>query len=193
MEGTSIQDIINDNNFSGMPGVGFANNLSPGAQYAINTAQQYINPNMNQMQPQHYLGAPIPPMTPQQMQLLQEKRARAQLEAQLEAEKIEEQTKQKKEKREKKETKKNNKKKKSKGAIIVSNAVEGFSSMPNIMKEFVLIVIIYLILSSEIVRKAIGNYIREINPDVTGNVSWLGILIYGIVLATLFIILKRFI
>ena len=51
--------------------------------------------------------------------------------------------------------------------------------------------ILYMILSLSFVKKTIGNYVSYINPDESGKVKFFGIFIYGLVLAVLFIGLKK--
>lgn len=55
--------------------------------------------------------------------------------------------------------------------------------VPKILREPLLIIILFFILSTSAARNAIGNYIPAINPDSSGSVSYIGILIYGIILA----------
>lgn len=56
---------------------------------------------------------------------------------------------------------------------------------PSIMESLILI-FIFVILSQPFVRDNIGRYIKQINPDSNGNVSLLGMFIYGTLLAVLF-------
>lgn len=62
--------------------------------------------------------------------------------------------------------------------------------IPNWIKEIILFVIIYFIFSMGFVKRTIGTYIKYINPDEEGNVSFLGIIIYGIILIVTFMITK---
>ena len=57
------------------------------------------------------------------------------------------------------------------------------------IKDFLIIVVAYIILSTETARTFIGSYITSINPNEEGIVGFNGILIYGIILALLFIII----
>jgi len=66
-------------------------------------------------------------------------------------------------------------------------------SIPEIIREPLLLLIIYIILSQPIVRETLGQYIQQLNPDMEGKVSFTGVLIYGIILATLYTVAKRFI
>lgn len=65
------------------------------------------------------------------------------------------------------------------------------SSIPVVLREPLLILILYVILSQSIVKDTIGKYIPQINPNEDGKVSFLGILIYGIILSTLYAIIKN--
>lgn len=61
------------------------------------------------------------------------------------------------------------------------------------IKDFLIIVVAYIILSTETARTFIGSYITSINPNEEGVVGFNGILIYGIILALLFIIIRIFV
>ena len=61
------------------------------------------------------------------------------------------------------------------------------------IKDFLIIVVAYIILSTETARTFIGSYITSINPNEEGIVGFNGILIYGIILALLFIIIRIFV
>ncbi len=50
---------------------------------------------------------------------------------------------------------------------------------------------LYMILSLGFVKKTVGNYVSYINPDEHGKVGLFGIFIYGLLLAVLFIGLKK--
>ena len=65
-------------------------------------------------------------------------------------------------------------------------------NIPNFLKDPLLILVLYIFLSLPIVKNNIGKYIKQINPDESGNVSIVGIIIYGTILAVLFILFKRF-
>lgn len=64
------------------------------------------------------------------------------------------------------------------------------SKIPNWVKEIVLFVILYFILSMGFVKKSIGTYIKYIIPNDEGNVSFIGIIIYGIILIVSFMLIK---
>ena len=57
--------------------------------------------------------------------------------------------------------------------------------------EFSIILILFFIMSQSVVRKIIGKYITSINP-IDGKVSNVGILIYGIIFAIIFLVVKKF-
>lgn len=64
-------------------------------------------------------------------------------------------------------------------------------SIPPFIKEIILFVIIYYILSTNTVKKIVGTYLTSINPNPDGNISSVGIISYGIFLISLFIIAKK--
>ena len=66
------------------------------------------------------------------------------------------------------------------------------SYIPEGMKDPLIIVVLFVLLSQPVVRETIGTYIKQINPDVEGKVLLTGVIIYGIILATLYYIVKRF-
>jgi hypothetical protein len=61
------------------------------------------------------------------------------------------------------------------------------------IKDFFIIVVAYIILSTETARTFIGSYVSCINPNEEGVVGFNGILTYGIILALLFIIIRIFV
>lgn len=66
-----------------------------------------------------------------------------------------------------------------------------FSSAFDFIKEALLLVIIYVILSQSFIKRAIGTYIPQILPSDDQPVSIVGQLIYGGILALVFVISKR--
>lgn len=68
----------------------------------------------------------------------------------------------------------------------------GILNIPKWLREPLLILVIYLILSQTIVKDTIGKYIKQINPGTDGSVSFVGVLIYGIILAVLYVIIKKY-
>jgi len=74
------------------------------------------------------------------------------------------------------------------------NEGEGwFQTIPYWLKEILLFTVIYFIFSMGIVKNTIGTYIKYINPDGSGNVSFIGVIIYGVLLICTFIIARHFI
>jgi len=65
--------------------------------------------------------------------------------------------------------------------------------IPNFVKEGILIIIIYVVLSQEYVRNAIGKFITYINPDETGKVQLIGYISYGTILAFVYLFFKHFV
>lgn len=66
-------------------------------------------------------------------------------------------------------------------------------SVPEMLREPILILVLYVLLSQPMVKDTIGQYVKQINPDMDGRVSFTGVVIYGIILATLYALAKRFI
>jgi hypothetical protein len=75
-----------------------------------------------------------------------------------------------------------NKKKKSMKTVVGS-----------FLKEPILLLVLYIILSINPVKNVIGKYIPYINPDENGVVGIMGIASYGLVLVVLFTIIRYFI
>ncbi len=65
------------------------------------------------------------------------------------------------------------------------------SYIPEFVKEGLLIIIIYVLLSQEFVRNNIGKFITYINPDDTGKIYIIGYISYGTILAILFLFFKK--
>lgn len=66
------------------------------------------------------------------------------------------------------------------------------SYLPKGLIEPLIILVLFIILSQPVVRETIGTYIQQINPDPEGKVTMTGIIIYGIILAALYYIVKQF-
>lgn len=66
------------------------------------------------------------------------------------------------------------------------------SYIPDGLKDPLIILVLFVILSQPVIRETIGTYIKQINPDIEGKVSLTGVIIYGIILATLYYLVKRF-
>lgn len=65
--------------------------------------------------------------------------------------------------------------------------------IPEGLRLPLLIVLFYLLLSHTSVKQTIGNYVPQINPDMNGKISIVGIIIYGIILATLVVMGQKLI
>jgi hypothetical protein len=75
------------------------------------------------------------------------------------------------------------KKKKSKGSFF------NFT-IPEMIKDPILIWVIYMLMSQNFFKKMIGKYIAQINPNEEGIVSFTGVAVYGLVLVVLFTLIK---
>jgi len=65
------------------------------------------------------------------------------------------------------------------------------NKIPIFLREPIIIVIIYVILSLDVVRKTLSTYIPQIKPSADGNVLFVGIVVYAMVLAISFVVAKR--
>ena len=59
------------------------------------------------------------------------------------------------------------------------------------IKEILLLVIIFVILSQPFVKDFIGKYVNQINVDDEGKVSFAGVVIYGFILAIIYVSFKK--
>lgn len=66
-------------------------------------------------------------------------------------------------------------------------------SILSIGKEMILIIIIYVILSQGFVRRSIANYVPQLNPNTDGVIPFTGYVIYGSLLAILFVFFRYFV
>jgi len=74
---------------------------------------------------------------------------------------------------------------------VIESEEDNSTYIPFGWKEPLLLLIIYLLLSQAIVRQTVGKYIPQLNPSADGTVSFVGVLIYGILLVTVYFILKK--
>jgi hypothetical protein len=59
-------------------------------------------------------------------------------------------------------------------------------------KEFALLFFIYFLLSQEMIKDCFAIYFTSLNPDDSGRIGIKGVIIYGLLLTTLFIILRNY-
>lgn len=64
-------------------------------------------------------------------------------------------------------------------------------NVPKMLREPLIILVLYIILSLPAVYTFIGKYVKPINCDATGRVSFAGVVIYGIILATTYALTKK--
>ena len=81
-------------------------------------------------------------------------------------------------------------------SIIESNEEEKKQDNPiikliDIAKDGLLLLIIFVILSQPFVRNFVGKYFNQINPDDQGNVSLIGVTIYGLILVVLYLFFRQ--
>lgn len=58
-------------------------------------------------------------------------------------------------------------------------------------KEPLLLLAVYLLMSQAAVRHVSSTYIKQLNPGPDGTVGFIGVLIYGIILVTIYFVLKK--
>jgi hypothetical protein len=63
--------------------------------------------------------------------------------------------------------------------------------IPDIVKETILLTLVYLLMSQSFIKKAIAMHITYLNPNDEGNVSIIGIAIYGLILSIIYMIFKK--
>ena len=62
--------------------------------------------------------------------------------------------------------------------------------IPEFIRDPLLIWVIFILLSQNFIKQLIGKYVHQINPGEDGVVSFLGVIIYGLIFAILFAIIK---
>jgi hypothetical protein len=66
-----------------------------------------------------------------------------------------------------------------------------FEKIPQAFRAPLILVVLFIIMSLDVVKQTIGAYIPQIRPNTTGNVSLIGYGVYGIILAIAFETLKN--
>jgi hypothetical protein len=103
---------------------------------------------------------------------------------------------------------KKNKKHKKKKEIDIKETIEDFvvnNEMPNPTnyihwffddcfnyKDFLILFILYFVLSQEMIKDFFARYFTCLNPDDEGKIGVQGVIIYGLILTILFMIVKKF-
>lgn len=76
----------------------------------------------------------------------------------------------------------------------VNNSNIGNSLMRNVpdyLREPLIIFVIYMILSFDVVKKALASYIPQLKPSTDGNVQIVGIAVYGMILGIIYSVMKK--
>jgi len=81
-------------------------------------------------------------------------------------------------------------KKNKKGIKKIEKEAKSFFSIN--YKEFALLFFIYFLLSQEMIKDCFAIYFTSLNPDDSGRIGIKGVIIYGLLLTTLFIILRNY-
>lgn len=63
--------------------------------------------------------------------------------------------------------------------------------VPLFLREPIIIVIIYIVLSLDVVKKTLSSYIPQIKPSADGGVLFVGIVIYAMILAISYSVAKK--
>jgi len=63
-------------------------------------------------------------------------------------------------------------------------------NIPEFIRDPLLIWIIFILLSQNFIKQLIGKYVKQINPNEEGVVSFFGVVIYGLIFAILFGLVK---
>lgn len=66
-----------------------------------------------------------------------------------------------------------------------------YDKIPEFLKEPLLILVIYIVFSLPFIRQAIGNNIKYINPSEEGEVPFIGIVIYGVIVVGTYMLIKK--
>jgi hypothetical protein len=81
---------------------------------------------------------------------------------------------------------------------IINNDGSTSKPIPSILnryfnvKEFALLFFIYFFLSQDMIKDGFSTYFTSLNPDEYGRVGAKGVIIYGLILTTLFMVLKYY-
>jgi len=60
-------------------------------------------------------------------------------------------------------------------------------------KDFLVLFILYFILSQEMIKDFFSKYFNCLNPDTEGKVGVQGVIIYGLILTVLFMLVRKLI
>lgn len=63
--------------------------------------------------------------------------------------------------------------------------------IPFLFREPLIIVVVYVVLSLDIVKQTLGSYIPQIKPNAGGNIQFIGYIIYGMVMAIAIMTMKK--
>lgn len=80
----------------------------------------------------------------------------------------------------------------SEGEEEKSSGMNLLGSVPAVLRDPIVILILFILLSQPVIKDTLGKYIPQINPDFEGKVSFTGVVIYGILFAALFALVKKF-
>jgi hypothetical protein len=81
-------------------------------------------------------------------------------------------------------------KKNKKGVKKIEKKAKSFLNIN--YKEFALLFFIYFLLSQEMIKDGFALYFTSLNPDNSGRIGVKGVIIYGLLLTTIFILLRNY-
>lgn len=63
--------------------------------------------------------------------------------------------------------------------------------LPPIVREPVIIILIYIILSLDVVKKTLSTYIPQVKQTSDGNVLFTGVVVYALIFAIMYVVAKK--
>lgn len=72
-----------------------------------------------------------------------------------------------------------------------NNKMSLIDKIPEVLRDPIIIIILYIILSTDVVKKTLATYIPQIRTTSDGGVLFIGVLIYSIILGVSFAVVKK--
>lgn len=63
--------------------------------------------------------------------------------------------------------------------------------LPQIVREPLIIAVIYIILSLDVVKKTLSTYIPQVKQTTDGNVLFTGVVVYALIFAIMYVVAKK--
>lgn len=58
-------------------------------------------------------------------------------------------------------------------------------------KDFLILFVLYFVLSQEMIKDFFAKYFTSLNPDMEGKINVQGVIIYGLILTILYMIIRK--